>query len=112
MFSRIFMLNILEKLLKHRGIEKEEDLDVEEKADFERWRKILSKQELTIEDIGNFCKTQISIIENRWKDLSLENTKKAELIPYHTVYKIIEQTLTAPQQEREQLEATLNQLIQ
>lgn len=104
-------MNILDRLLKFRGIKSQDDLDPEEKADFNRWHQILSKQELTVDDVKQFCQTQISIIELRWKDMTLEQSKKAELIPYHTVYKTLEQTLSAPKAEREQLEAQLNQLI-
>ncbi len=104
-------MNILEKLLKHRGLKSVEDLDTEEKVTFENWRKILSKEEVTIKDFQEFCKVQISIIETKWKDLNIEQSKKAELIPYHTVYKTLEQILNAPRSEREQLEAQLNQLL-
>lgn len=82
-----------------------------EKQTFEKWRKVLSKETLTIDDIKIFLQGQIGIIENKWKDLSTGNDKKAELIPYHTVYKTLEQAINAPQAEREQLEAQLNQLI-
>ncbi|MFA7662685.1 MAG: hypothetical protein WCX88_02095 [Patescibacteria group bacterium] len=104
-------MSILDKLLQKRGIKKTDDLEPEEKETFENWRKILSKEDLTIEDIKDFCKTQISVIEMKWKDLNIDNSKKAELIPYHTVYKTLEQVLNAPRSEREQLEAQLNQLL-
>lgn len=104
-------MNILDKLLKKRGIASVDELSPEEKVDFENWRKILSKDELTTEDIKNFCLTQVSIIETKWKSYDLENNKKAELIPYHTVYKTISQVIGSPKVEREQLETQLNQLL-
>ena len=107
----MLFINILDKLLKKRGIDNQDELDSEEKAIFENWRKILSKEELTINDVKDFCKTQISIIESKWQDMTTEVNKKNELIPYHTVYKSIEKLLDAPRAEREQLEAQLNRLL-
>ena len=103
-------MNILDKILFKRGI-KQDQLSEEEKITFEGWRKILSKEELTIEDIKTFCKSQIDIIEGKWRDLNLDNEKKAQLIPYHTVYKTLEQALQAPRSARENLEQQLNQLL-
>ena len=104
-------MSILDKLLNKRGLKSTDELDDEEKVTYENWRKILSKEDLTIQDIKDFCQTQISVIELKWKDLNIDNSKKAELIPYHTVYKTLEQVLNAPRSEREQLEAQLNQLL-
>jgi hypothetical protein len=104
-------MNILDRLLNKRGIKSIEELEPEEKQTFENWRKVLSKDQLTIEDVRVYCQQQIGIIEAKWKDYNLDNEKKAQLIPYHTVYKSLEQVLVAPKAEREQLEAQLNQLI-
>lgn len=105
-----FMKDILYKLLGKRGI-KLEELSKEEKQTFEEWNKVLSKDELTVADIKEFCKSQADIIENKWKDLNIEQSRKAELIPYHTVYKTLLQVIESPKLVREQLEQHLNQLI-
>ena len=102
-------MSILDKLLKKRGLKNEDELSPEEKITFETWRKILSKDELTLDDIKVFCKTQISIIETKWK--SYETTNKADLIPYHTVYTTLLQVIESPRQERSNLEAQLNQML-
>lgn len=104
-------MNILERLLKKRGIKNVDELSNEEKKDFENWRKILSKDELTLEDVKAFCQSQIDVIEGKWKDYSIPQSQKAEWIPYHTVYKTLEQAMLAPKSARENLEAQLNQLI-
>lgn len=104
-------MSILDKLLKKRGIQSVDNLDVEEKTTFENWRKILSKDELTVEDVKTFCQSQIEVIEGKWRDLNLDQSKKAEMIPYHTVYKTLEQALSAPKVARENLENRLNQLL-
>jgi len=105
-------MSILNKLLKKRGLKSTAELDSEERATFDSWQKILSKDQLTVEDIKLFCQAQISIIENKWKDFNLDKEKKAELIPYHTVYKNLEQVMSVPQTQREQLEAQLNQMLE
>lgn len=106
------MHGLLTKLLRKRGIESIEELDAEEVKTFQEWQAVLSKEELTIKDIKDFCQTQVDMIENKWTDLNLEQTKKAELIPYHTVYKTLLRAIDSPKAIREALEKNLIQLIQ
>lgn len=111
------MHQLLEKIFKKRGIKSFNDLDNEPNSDgspnerqtFENWNKILSKDELTTADIKEFCSSQISVIEGKWKDLTVSNEKKAELIPYHTVYKALLVAIDAPKVAREQLQKQLEQ---
>ena len=101
---------ILEKLLKKRGISDLEELDKEEKATFEGWQATLTKDELTTEDIKVFLQGQIHTIEAKWADINMIN--KANLIPYHTCYKLLLAAIESPKSSREALEKNLNQLIQ
>lgn len=105
------MKGLLAKLLQRKGIESLEDLSKEEKVVFQNYDKILSKENLTVEDIKKFLQTQVTVIEGKWKNLDMENVKKAELIPYHTVYKVLLQAIDSPLQEKEALETYLNQQI-
>jgi hypothetical protein len=104
-------MNILDKLLSKRGIKSPDELSPEERVDFDNWRKILSKEILTIEDIKSFCQSQIDVIVGKWADLNLDTDKKAQLIPYFTVYTIIKQVTDSPKVARENLENQLNQLL-
>lgn len=103
-------MNILRKIFDKRGIKDVAELDKEEREVFENYEKILSKESLTIEDLQKFCEAQVGIIESRWKDYAIEASKKAELIPSHTVYKTLSQLIKSPMIEREQLEKYLIQL--
>ena len=105
------MHGLIEKLLNRRGIKNPEELDKEEKQTFESWQLVLNKDELTTKDIVTFCRGQISVIENKWKDLETLNVKKAELIPYHVVYKTLLAAIESPRSAREALETHLNQLL-
>lgn len=105
------MHNLLEKLLNKRGIKSHDELDKEEKQSFENWQLVLNKEELSTKDIVAFCRSQVSVIENKWKDLETTNVKKAELIPYHTVYKLMLSAIESPRTAREAVEMHLNQLI-
>lgn len=105
------MHSILSKLFAKKGIADVKELDPEEKATFEAWDKVLSKEELTISDIKEFCQSQCDVIEGKWKSYDIKNSKKAEMIPYHTVYKTILTAIGSPRAAREQLEAQLNQLL-
>lgn len=101
------MKGILQKLLAHRGIESFDKLDDEEKQTFRNWDRTLSKEELTLEDFKFFLKSQLTIIETKWRDYNTGRAQKEELVPYYTTYKSLLDAIGAPQQEREALEAYL-----
>lgn len=105
------MHSLLEKLFNKRGIKDFKELEPEEKQTFEDWQRVLSKDELTVEDIKEFCATQIAVVEAKWSDLNLSQEKKAEFIPYHTVYKLLLSAIDSPKAGKEALEIQLKQLI-
>lgn len=105
------MKGILQKLLQKRGIESVDKLSVEEKQTFDSWEKILSKEELTLEDVKQFCKSQIEVIKGKWSNLDTESVKKQDLIPYFVVYSTLLQAIDAPKLARESLEQSLTQLL-
>ena len=102
---------ILSKLFAKKGITDVQELHIEERKTFEAWDKVLSKEELTINEVKEFCQAQINIIENKWSNFDLEQVKKAEMIPYHTVYRTLLSVMNSPRSAREQLEKYLNELI-
>lgn len=104
-------MSILDKILSKRGIKDASELSEEERKTFDEWRGILSKDELTTENIKEFCKTQCEVIEGKWSDLNLEQAKKSELIPYHTVYKTLLKVIESPKVVKEQLEKHLENLL-
>jgi hypothetical protein len=105
------MHSLLDKLFTKRGIKDANDLKPEEKVIFDNWRLILDKEELTIADVKEFCKTQVELIENKWHDYNLEQSKKAELIPYHTIYKTLLLAIDSPKSAREALEKQLTEFL-
>jgi len=105
------MHQLLTKLFEKRGIKDARELSEEERKDFDNWNAVLSKEELTLEDVKEFCQTQVEVIENKWKDLSVSNAQKAEWIPIHNVYSTILLAIKSPRSAREALENQLNQLL-
>lgn len=105
------MHQLIEKIFKKRQISSIDELDEDEKKVFDGWNSILSKERLDTNDIKEFCKVQISVIENKWADLGVENAKKAELIPYHTVYRILLNIIDAPMESKEALERQLTEIL-
>lgn len=103
------MHSLLTKLLSSRNIKSFDELDKDEKKTFEGFQKVLSKEEMTMDDLQNFLESQISLIESKWRDF--DSKGKESLIPYHTTYKAILQAIKAPQSEREQIEKYLTDLI-
>ena len=106
------MHDILTRLLNKRDIRSVDELDKEEKFQFESWQAVLSKDELTTKDIKNFCQQQVDIINGKWQDLSLEQARKAELIPYYTIYNLLLKVIDSPKEAKESLEKNLVQLLQ
>uniref|UniRef100_A0A6M3LC07 Uncharacterized protein n=1 Tax=viral metagenome TaxID=1070528 RepID=A0A6M3LC07_9ZZZZ len=104
------MHNLLTKIFAKRGIKDITELDKDERETFETWNKILSEGEMTVEKIQEFCQSQIDVIENKWKDLDIEQTKKAEWIPIHNVYSTILLAIKSPKAARENLEKQLIEL--
>ena len=104
------MHGLLQTLLRKRGIETTQELDTDEKLTFDNWDKILSKEELTLEDVKQFCQAQIDTIQGKWQDLNITQTNKAELIPYQTIYTLLLRVIQSPKSAREQLEKQLVEL--
>lgn len=112
------MHKLLTKWLGKRGISSPEELDntpmpdgsPTERETFEEMRLILNKKELKVDDIKEFCSTQLKVIENKWANYDVKNAKKAELIPYHNVYRTLIAVIEGPDRVREQLEEELTKL--
>jgi len=104
------MKDILHKLLNKRGLTIDA-LDKEEKEQFNSWQATLTKDELSTEDIKDFCRRQLDLIEAKWSNLDLEQVKKAELIPYHTIYSLLLKVIDSPKEARDALEKNLTQLL-
>lgn len=102
-------MSLLSKLLQKYGVEKEEDLSVEEKATFDNYKRVLSAETLTVETLKEFCKSQIRIIETKCAD-GITRPTDIQLAALH-VYLNLLRAIEAPEAERESLERYLNQLI-
>lgn len=103
-------MSLLSKLLGKRGIEKEEDLSIEEKVVFDKYKAILTGEAVSVQVIKDFCRLQIRIIEEKFAShgYHVDDTYlKACLHVYLNLLKTIE----APEAERESLELYLAQLI-
>ena len=106
--SPLFIMSILSRILEKKGIKDITQLDTEERETFEHYQAILSKKDISVEDLKHFLQAQIKVIEAKWKDYGTQS--KADLIPYHVIYRSLLDIITSPQAEREQLEKYLTQL--
>lgn len=105
------MENSLSQLLQKRGIKDYTELDPEERAQFDIWRKILSKDELTMSDFREFCEQQLTLIGLQFEDSALEQRKQDKLVAQFAVYTAIKRAIDAPKLEKEQIEKYLRTLI-
>lgn len=104
-------MSILSRLLQKRGVE-ESELTGEEKVQFEQWKKTLAVDELNVDRIREFCQRMNSVIESKWRDLSVTKEQREELLPYHVVYNAILDVIDGSRVEREKLEEYLTKLIE
>jgi len=105
------MYEVIKNLFQRRGIQNISQLDEDEKRDYDRWIKILSEGEVTVESIKKFCYNQIGLIEVKLKDLENTDKKNERLIIQFNIYKSILGAVEVPRKEREALEKYLNSLI-
>lgn len=104
-------MSILSKILAKRGIKDVSELDKDEQETFETWSKVLSKDEITLKDVDEFCGIQIATIETQFKDLSNSREKLERLVLQHSIYSTLKLLINSPQKERESLEKYLTQLL-
>ena len=104
-------MSIITELLKRRGIKSKEELIKEELQEFEQWETILAKEDISLKDVEEFCKIQLSITEGKFKDLDNTPQKTEKLVLLHSVYSGIRNLINSPRQERENLENYLRQLL-
>lgn len=98
----------LDKFLSKRGIEKIEDLTPDEQETLRRYQVILSTEEVTVQQIKDFCTAQLRVIESKADGINpLSNIQQACIHVYINILKAIE----APLAERRSLETHLNQII-
>ena len=105
------MHSLLEKLLKKRGIVSVNDMDLDEKDQFDNWQKTLSGGEMSVEKIKDFCETQLSIIKKQMKDIDNTPGKNERLTMCFNIYSTLVDLISSPQAERETLEKYLTQLL-
>lgn len=104
-------MSILTRLLKKRGVNNTDELTKEERVDFDNWKKILSKEDIKLSDVEEFCTANINNIETQFKDLSNSKEKIERLVLLHSVYSSMKNLINSPRAEREQLENYLTNLL-
>ncbi len=102
---------ILQKYLHKLGIKDILDLKEDEKKDFDRWERILTEGNITVDKILDFCSAQVKIIETQFKNLDNTANKNERLILLHTIYNTLITLIKSPEAERENLEKYLNTLL-
>lgn len=108
MVTKVKSTRVLSKLLEKRGIARIEDLAPEEKAQFDKWKLVLTGATVTLDTLKEFCQSQIRIIESRCDGITpLTTLQQASMHVYINLLKAIE----APEAERESLERYLTQIV-
>lgn len=103
-------MNILEKLMKKRGLDPAK-LDDEELKQYKEWRAILTPDPITVDKIKEFAQRQVDVIEAQWANLDNQAIKNERLVLMHTMWRKLIAIIDAPEVEREALERHLEQLL-
>lgn len=99
---------LISKLWQKQGIKSVEDLNPEEKVEFERWQQIIEGSEVTVDKLRLFCESQVRIIEGACNGVTpLSYLQQASLHIYLSLLNLID----APELERKNLEHYLTDLI-
>lgn len=105
------MHKLLTQLLEKWGITKIEDLTIVEKADFDRWNEVLNVEDITVENIEAFIRSEKSKVEDKLANPEIPREQRLELLPYLSIYKALLGLIASPKVEREQAEKSLEQLL-
>lgn len=105
------MKGLLSRLLEKRGIKDPAELTVEERADFERWRGLLDKEEITVADLSAFLSDQLALIERQFGDVTSSPDKARNLALVHSVYRSLRDFANSKKTEREVLIKYLQSLL-
>ena len=105
------MHKLLAQLLEKWGITKIEDLTIVEKSDFDRWNEVLNIEDITVENIKAFIRSEKSKVEDKLANPEIPREQRLELLPYLSIYKALLGLIASPKVEREQAEKSLEQLL-
>lgn len=99
-------MSILDKWLAKKGVEKIEDLSLDERATYDKYRLVLSGELVTIDSLKAFCKNQLAVIIAACDGKTpITSIQQAGIHIYSNIIKAIE----APEAERASLERMLEQ---
>ena len=105
------MHTLLTKLLEKRNIKTTKELEVEEKADFDRWDSILQRPDISKEDVEALCEFEIGEMEKELSNLSNTHRKNERLVILLTVWRKIQRLMEGNRAEREALEEYIQKLL-
>ena len=97
----------IEKLMAKRGLKDVNSLNDEERAAVAGWERRLSKPDLTVPDVADFCRERLAAIEGRWADSTVSDGERLRLVERHCVFKAVLGAIDGPRQEREEMERWL-----
>lgn len=102
-------MSLLDKLLGKFNVSSEEELTDEEQKTLKRYKAILSKGEVTVASIEEFCNQQIDILHSCCDGKTpLTPIQQASL----HIYLNLKKAIVGPKAEREALEQHLTTIIQ
>ena len=114
------MHSLLSRLLAKRGYKSISDLSSDpmpdgspsERETLENWNRVLSaKNEVTVENIAEFCNSQLQQISSQMRSLDNSTQKNERLVLLHSVYTALGEAIKSPNKEREALEKYLTGLV-
>ena len=105
------MFPLLRKILEKRGLKDITELDASEKETFDKWQKILTEEEISVENIKEFCEIQKKSIEAQYTNPDNTDKKDIYLKAALSIYTGIINLIGSKKVAREHLVKYLEQLL-
>jgi hypothetical protein len=105
------MIDILGKYLKKIGVTERDDLNIEEKKQFDDWAEALSGRRLTDRDVAKFLISKENEIINKLIDVKISEKEDVYLKVQLDLIRQIKIFLAAPELEKKMTEYTLEELL-
>ena|SRR3990167_1786557 len=102
---------LIARLFEKKGINDVRELSPDDQVEFHGWQKVFTQEDVSLEQVKKFCRSQLDAIEGHWSNLDNSNQKNERLIIQHTVYKTLLNLISAPSESKANLERYLQEMI-
>jgi len=94
---------MIEEILKKFGVKSYGDLTEEERVVFDKWMGVLSKQELTINDVRGYIQSVRDVVEDKLTETTHNKEEDIFLKARLKNYRLLDAFLLSPEKAKEEV---------